>query len=81
MRGEDEEGIRNFFTPDLIRFFEAHPQFYMEARDSHILAFRVDRDLEDIDSIRVLFSFADVISRICVPAKEEVKLNFEFTKK
>ncbi len=67
LRGEDEESIQNFFAPDLIAFFEAHPQFYMEARDNHILAFRVDRDLEDVDSIPVLFSFADCISRICVP--------------
>jgi len=66
LRGEDEEGIRNFFTPDLIRFFEAHPQFYMEARDSHILAFRVDRDREEVQSMQVLFTFADTISRICV---------------
>jgi MFS superfamily sulfate permease-like transporter len=70
LRGEDEERVRDFFASDLIRFFEAHPQFYMEARDNHILAFRVDRDLEDVDSIRVLFSFADIISRICVPDVE-----------
>ncbi len=65
LRGEDEESIRRFLTPNLIHFFETHPQFYMEARDNHILAFRVDRDLEDPTTMELLLEFAETLSRNC----------------
>lgn len=65
LHGQDEQAIRNLFNADLIRFFDTHPQFYMEIRDNHVLAFRVDAGLEDIDSLPVLLSLADAIAHAC----------------
>lgn len=66
LHGEDEQAIRGFFSADLIRFFDTHPDFYMETRNNYVLAFRVDAELEEASSLPVLLSLADAIAHTCI---------------
>ena len=64
LRGQDEERIRVLLVPDLIRFLETHPGFYVEVHANAILAFRVDKDLEQVTEIEVLLAFADLVNAV-----------------
>lgn len=63
LHGHDEAAIRAFFSAELIRFFDEHPRFYVEARGRHILAFRSDQELEDPARLQPLFEFADMLRK------------------
>lgn len=66
LHGQDEQAARGFFSADLIRFFDTHPEFYLETRGNWLLAFRVYAELEEPGSLGVLLSLADAIAHACV---------------
>jgi len=70
LRGDDEDGLRRFFTSPLLSILETHPHFYLEVRDNHLLAFRLDRDWEEVESIPVLLSLVECLGRTCRPGGE-----------
>jgi hypothetical protein len=61
LRSQDDAAIQALFVPELIRFLETHPEFYVEIRDKAILAFRVDKELEPVTDLDVLLAFADLV--------------------
>ncbi|MEO6666351.1 MAG: hypothetical protein ABIO65_06220 [Nitrospiria bacterium] len=71
LRGQDEERIRALFVPELIRFLETHPDFYVEVRANAILAFRAEKDLEQATEIEVLLAFADLVNTVYRAASAE----------
>ena len=66
LHGDDESAVQEFFSPDLIRFFDTHPNFYLETRNNKLIAFRVDAELEAIASLPVLLSLVDAIAHNCL---------------
>jgi hypothetical protein len=66
LHGPDEAAVRNFFSADLIRFFDTHPEFYLEARGNSLMAFRVYAEIEEPESLGVLLSLADAIAHVTV---------------
>lgn len=70
LHGQDEQAVREFFSADLIRFFDTHPEFYLETRGNYLLAFRVYAELEDPASLGVLLSLADAVAHACVERSE-----------
>ena len=68
LRGQDDAAIQALFVPELIRFLETHPDFYVEIRDNAILAFRVDKELEPGTDLDVLLAFADLVDGVYLAA-------------
>ena len=63
LRGEDEKAIRNFFTDDLIYFFESHPTYYLESNEDSILIRSKER-LASIQEIKQILAFAKELVKI-----------------
>ncbi|MGZ8434696.1 MAG: SulP family inorganic anion transporter [Candidatus Binatia bacterium] len=66
LHGQEEQAVRGFFSADLIRFFDTHPDVYLETRGNWLLAFRVYAELEEPGSLGVLLSLADAIAHACI---------------
>lgn len=59
---EDAPSAREFLAAGLVQHLLAHPGFYVEIRDNVLLAFRPEHDLESIEAIPDLLSFADLLA-------------------
>ena len=46
LRGVDESGIRDFFTPEVVRFFEANPGLSVEAKSDRFILYRPGKRLK-----------------------------------
>ena len=71
LRSQDDAAIQALFVPELIRFLETHPEFYVEIRDNAILAFRVDKELEPVTDLDVLLTFADLVDGAYLAGRAE----------
>ncbi len=49
VKGSDEEKIRNFFRPRIISFFEANPDFHLEAQKDSLILYSSSRTSRDSD--------------------------------
>tara|TARA_B100001173_G_scaffold312546_2_gene334614 strand:- start:2635 stop:4848 length:2214 start_codon:yes stop_codon:yes gene_type:complete len=63
LRGEDVKAIRDFFTGDLIYFFESHPAYYLESNGDSILIRSKER-LASIQEIKQKLAFAEELIKI-----------------
>jgi MFS superfamily sulfate permease-like transporter len=65
LSGEKEKSIRDFFTDDLIFFFESHPAYYIESNGKTILIRGKER-LASIQEIKQMMAFAEELLKILV---------------
>ncbi|MEO1256529.1 MAG: hypothetical protein AAFY41_16805, partial [Bacteroidota bacterium] len=61
LKGPDEEAIRTFFHPGIIRKVEQHPHFHMESNGEAIILYRFDKSFDDV-SINELMRFGKMIA-------------------
>ncbi|NQZ79006.1 MAG: SulP family inorganic anion transporter, partial [Ekhidna sp.] len=61
LKGPDEESIRSFMHPGIIRKVEQYPHFHMESNGDAIILYRFDKG-EDNESISELFHFGKVMA-------------------
>ncbi len=58
LRGPDEVVVRNFFSENLIRFFESHSQIHVECHKNRLLIY-MKRDLLEVAEIALLEKFSE----------------------
>lgn len=58
LRGPDEAAVRNFFSGNLIRFFESHNDIHVECHKNRLLIY-MRRDLLEVADIEGLEKFSD----------------------
>ncbi|HZY80049.1 MAG TPA: SulP family inorganic anion transporter, partial [Cyclobacteriaceae bacterium] len=58
LRGNSESAVREFFTSDLIRFFESHDEVHVECYRHRLLVY-TKRDLLELPGIEALEKFSD----------------------
>ena len=63
LSGDDPRAIRKWFTPELIFFFESHPQYHIESNGKALLIKGKDR-LASIQEVKNMFAFADEMMRL-----------------
>lgn len=56
LKGKDQEGIKQFFTDELVLFFESHPYYHLESNGESILILKGQRTAT-ISEIKALASF------------------------
>jgi len=56
LKGEDEDGIKKFFTNELILFLESHPYYHIESNGEKLLIFKSLR-VATISEIKALVSY------------------------
>ncbi|MEL7148309.1 MAG: hypothetical protein AAFO69_18185, partial [Bacteroidota bacterium] len=61
LKGPDEQSIRSFFHPGIIRKVEQYPHFHMESNGEAILLYRFDQSNED-SSITELIRFGKMLA-------------------
>ena len=61
LKGPDENEIRNFFHPGIIRKVEQYPHYHMESNGGAILLYRFDNAADD-ESISELFRFGKMLA-------------------
>lgn len=61
LKGPNEEAIRSFFHPGIIRKVELHPHFHMESNGEAIILYRFDKSSEDAD-ITELIRFGKMLA-------------------
>ncbi len=54
--GDNEEAISNFFTNDLVHFFESNPYYHVESNGNALLVFGKER-IASVREIKALFDF------------------------
>ncbi len=64
LHAEDEAAVRAVFVPQLVGFLESHPHYFLEMRDGLIMAFRADKELEDVTSLHALLALADLVDEL-----------------
>ena len=63
LSGENEKSIRDFFTDELIFFFEIHPPYYLESNGECILIRNKER-LASIQEIKQMLAFSEELLKI-----------------
>ncbi len=63
LRGDEPEAIRQFFSAELIAFFEANKEYHLESNGKGLLIFEKER-LSTISEIKQLVSFANRLAQI-----------------
>jgi MFS superfamily sulfate permease-like transporter len=63
LRGPDEDAVRNFFTDNLIRFFESHDEIHVECHKHRLLIY-VKRDLLELPEIELLERFSEELLNV-----------------
>jgi MFS superfamily sulfate permease-like transporter len=61
--GEDETSIKEFFTDDLVHFFESNPYFHIESNGHSLLLFGKER-LAGIKEIKALLDFGKRLKEV-----------------
>ncbi len=61
LKGPNEDSIRNFFHPGIIRKIEQHPNFHMESNGEAILLYRLDKADNDA-AISELIRFGKILA-------------------
>jgi MFS superfamily sulfate permease-like transporter len=70
LKGKDEVGIKKFFTPELILFFESHPYYHLESNGRQVLIFKGQRTAT-ISEVKTLYGFGkELIEQLTTQAKE-----------
>ena len=62
--GEDKEAIQNFFTDDLVHFFESNSYYHVESNGHSLLVFGKER-LAGVKEIKNLFDFGKRLKKNC----------------
>ena len=66
LKGEDHEGIKQFFTNELVLFFESHPYYHLESNGESILILKGQRTAT-ISEVKALASFGkELIDQVCL---------------
>ncbi|MCF1420858.1 SulP family inorganic anion transporter [Mangrovimonas futianensis] len=63
LKGDDEEGITNFFGKDLIQFFESNNYYHVQADGAHLLIFNKER-LATIKEMKILLDFGKRLKEV-----------------
>jgi MFS superfamily sulfate permease-like transporter len=63
LRGLNEAAVREFFTEDLIRFFESHDDVHLECHRHRLLVY-MKRDLLDLTGIEALEKFSEDLMQV-----------------
>ncbi|MBL4710698.1 MAG: SulP family inorganic anion transporter [Flavobacteriales bacterium] len=58
LQGEDIEGIKKFFTHEIILFFESHPYYHLESDGEHILILKSQR-VATISEVKALAVYGE----------------------
>ena len=61
--GEDEVAIKDFFTSDLVHFFESNPYYHVESSGSGILVFGKER-LANLKEVKSLLDFGKRLQQV-----------------
>ncbi len=61
LKGPDEDAIKGFFHPGIIRKVEKYPHFHMESNGEAIILYRLDKAKDD-DSITELVRFGKILA-------------------
>jgi len=61
--GEDSEAIKEFFTDDLVHFFESNPYYHVESNGCSLLLFGKER-LASVKEIKALFDFGKRLKEV-----------------
>lgn len=61
--GDQEEAIREFFTDDLIHFFESNPYYHVESNGNQLLIFNKER-LASIKEIKALLDYGKRLRQV-----------------
>jgi len=70
LKGEDEETIRDFFTPELIRFFENQEIYHVESNGEALLIFKYLRPAKTEEATTMVEYSEELLSRL-TPQKQE----------
>lgn len=63
LSGENEKSIRDFFSDELLFFFESHPPYYLESNGESILIRSKER-LSSIQEIKQMLAFSEELLKI-----------------
>jgi MFS superfamily sulfate permease-like transporter len=63
LRGPNETAVREFFTDDLIRFFEKHDEVHVECHRHRLLVYK-KRDLLELSEIEALEKFSEDLVQV-----------------
>jgi MFS superfamily sulfate permease-like transporter len=63
LRGENEEAVRDFFSPHLVRFLEKNEDIHLECHRNKLL-FYAKRDLLEASEIETLVSYAERVLKV-----------------
>ncbi len=61
--GEDSTAIKNFFTDDLVHFFESNPYYHVESNGCSLLVFGKER-VAGVKEIKALFDFGKRLKEV-----------------
>ena len=76
VRGEAVSAIQSFFTKEWIALFESNPSYYLETCGNRLIAFRVNKELEDPNTIHELLDFAKKIIAVCeTPGEQQSRIS------
>ena len=61
--GDDSESVKQFFTDELVHFFESNPYFHVESNGSSLLVFGKER-LASVKEIKALLDFGKRLKNV-----------------
>ena len=61
--GDDSESVKQFFTDELVHFFESNPYFHVESNGSSLLVFGKER-LASVKEIKALLDFGKRLKKV-----------------
>jgi MFS superfamily sulfate permease-like transporter len=73
LRGENENDVRNFFSPQILAFLERHEDMHIESHRSKLLIY-MKRDLLTVEETREVLQFVEAFVK-CITIAEPVTIS------